>query len=144
MSRFIDADALKKENERLLHCDFPYLSETTLEELIDEAPTIDAVPEEIIRLLLSVAREEQSKAQANKKVNDLLIWTASAATLEAMLTADYTIDSYAEPVRHGKWIESDEYDEFSGRLYRCSNCNTFVIGDMDNYCPFCGARMDKE
>lgn len=42
--RLIDADALKKENERLLHCDFPYLSETTLEELIDEAPTIDAVP----------------------------------------------------------------------------------------------------
>lgn len=47
MPRLIDADAFKKENERLLHCDFPYLSETTLEELIDEAPTIDAV--QIIR-----------------------------------------------------------------------------------------------
>ena len=44
MTRMIDADAFKKENERLLHCDFPYLSETTLEELIDEAPTIDAEP----------------------------------------------------------------------------------------------------
>lgn len=44
MQRLIDADAFKKENERLLHCDFPYLSETTLEELIDEAPTIDAEP----------------------------------------------------------------------------------------------------
>jgi rubrerythrin len=53
-----------------------------------------------------------------------------------------TID--AEPVKHSKWIESDEFDEFSGRLYRCSNCNTFVIEDMDNYCPFCGARMDGE
>ena len=53
-----------------------------------------------------------------------------------------TID--AEPVRHAKWIESDEYDEFSGRLYRCSNCNTFVIGDIDNYCPFCGARMEAD
>lgn len=42
--RLIDADALKKNNEQLLHCDFPYLSEMTLEELIDEAPTIDAVP----------------------------------------------------------------------------------------------------
>lgn len=91
MTRLIDADALKKENERLLHCDFPYLSETTLEELIDEQPTIDA-----------------------------------------------------EPVRHGKWIESDEYDEYRGRLYRCSNCNTFVVSDMDNYCPYCGARMDEE
>lgn len=44
MTRLIDADALKKENERLLHCDFPYLSEMTLEELIDEAPTINAEP----------------------------------------------------------------------------------------------------
>ena len=38
--RLIDADAFKKGNERLLHCDFPYLSEATLEELIDEAPTV--------------------------------------------------------------------------------------------------------
>ena len=44
MTRYIDADAFKKENERLLHCDFPYLPKTTLEELIDYAPTIDAVP----------------------------------------------------------------------------------------------------
>lgn len=48
MTRYIDADALKKENERLLHCDFPYLSETTLEELIDDTPTIDAIPIEWI------------------------------------------------------------------------------------------------
>ena len=47
--RLIDANAFKKENERLLHCDFPYLSETTLEELIDEAPTIDAVPLSVVR-----------------------------------------------------------------------------------------------
>ena len=45
MQRLIDAYAFKKENERLLHCDFPYLSETTLEELIDEAPTIDVEPQ---------------------------------------------------------------------------------------------------
>ena len=44
MQRLIDANAFKKENERLLHCDFPYLSEATLEELIDEALTVDAVP----------------------------------------------------------------------------------------------------
>jgi len=38
--RLIDTDAFKKENERLLHCDFPYLSEATLEELIDTEPTV--------------------------------------------------------------------------------------------------------
>ena len=41
--RLIDADALKEKNERLRRY-FPYLYDTTLEELIDEAPTIDAVP----------------------------------------------------------------------------------------------------
>jgi len=48
MTRLIDADAFKKENERLLHCDFPYLSEITLEELIDDAPTVDAIPTEFV------------------------------------------------------------------------------------------------
>lgn len=98
MTRLINADAFKKENERLLHCDFPYLSETTLEELIDEAPTVDA-----------------------------------------------------EPVRHGKWA-----NDVMGVL-RCSECNAqapwrFIYGMYDmvdyrwkaNYCPQCGARMDKD
>lgn len=39
--RLIDADAFKRRNERLLECDFPYISEETLEELIDDAPTIE-------------------------------------------------------------------------------------------------------
>lgn len=49
-----------------------------------------------------------------------------------------------ESVKRGKWIETDEWDEFSGRLYKCSNCKTFVIGDIDNYCPYCGADMRGE
>ena len=39
--RLIDADAFKQRNEKLLKCDFPYISEETLEELIDDAPTIE-------------------------------------------------------------------------------------------------------
>lgn len=39
--RLIDADAFKQRNERLLKCDFPYICEETLEELIDDAPTIE-------------------------------------------------------------------------------------------------------
>ena len=35
-------------------------------------------------------------------------------------------------VKHGKWI--DEH---------CSKCGKYVhIGDADNYCPHCGAKMD--
>ena len=41
MSRYIDAEQFKRDNERLLHCDFPYLAEETLEELIDNAPAAD-------------------------------------------------------------------------------------------------------
>ena len=74
-------------------------------------------------------------------IDDRGIQTGYEIAIE-LIKRQPTID--AEPVRHAKWIESDEYDEFSGRLYRCSNCNTFVIGDIDNYCPFCGARMDKQ
>ena len=60
-----------------------------------------------------------------------------------------TID--AEPVRHGKWA-----DDAMGVL-RCSECNAqapwrFVgrgYNEVDyrwksDYCPNCGARMDKE
>ena len=59
-------------------------------------------------------------------------------------TKPYYRELKAEPVRHGKWIEPDEWDEFSGRLSNCSNCKTFVLGYFDNYCPFCGSRMDEE
>lgn len=46
--------------------------------------------------------------------------------------------------KRGHWIETDEWDDFCGRLYKCSNCKTFVIGDIDNYCPYCGADMRGE
>ena len=62
--------------------------------------------------------------------------------ISAIMTFQPTIE--AEPVKHGKWIETDEWDEFSGRLYKCSNCKTFVLGYFDNYCPYCGARMYEE
>ena len=53
-----------------------------------------------------------------------------------------TID--AVPVKRGKWIETDERDDFCGRLYECSNCKTFVLAYFDNYCPYCGADMRGE
>lgn len=44
-----------------------------------------------------------------------------------------------EEVRHGKWI--DEREDFG--TYRCSVCNKHY-GNQYNYCPNCGAKMDKE
>lgn len=40
----------------------------------------------------------------------------------------------AAPVVHARWIDEC-----------CSVCGTYVYhGDADNYCPHCGAKMDKE
>ena len=39
-------------------------------------------------------------------------------------------------VRHGRWIKHEGYDE-------CEACRAKVICGY-NYCPNCGARMDKE
>lgn len=42
-----------------------------------------------------------------------------------------TVD--AVPVVHGYWTEESE----------CSQCGKYVYrGDIDNFCPHCGARMD--
>lgn len=48
------------------------------------------------------------------------------------------------PVRHGRWIPSD----YTGDCcYTCSECgferDAYLL-DVGNYCPNCGARMDKE
>ena len=46
----------------------------------------------------------------------------------------------AEPVRHGRWIWLDDLYEVS---CSCSCCSDVVNG-IYNYCPHCGAKMDKE
>lgn len=43
-----------------------------------------------------------------------------------------------DPVRHGKWI----YTPTEQLGYRCSVCGKGCC--RFNYCPACGARMDKE
>lgn len=51
-----------------------------------------------------------------------------------------------EPVRHGKWIRQKGKPEAV-----CSECSREVVyksvenhWQFENYCPNCGARMDKE
>lgn len=41
-----------------------------------------------------------------------------------------------EPVRHGHWIKF-------GTLFECSECE-ISYEQEENYCPWCGARMDGE
>lgn len=44
------------------------------------------------------------------------------------------------PVRHGRW---EVIDEAEPRRYGCSICRR-LSWYMDNYCPYCGARMDGD
>lgn len=44
------------------------------------------------------------------------------------------------PVRHGRW---EVVDAEEPRRFGCSICGR-LSWYMDNYCPNCGAKMDKE
>ena len=47
-------------------------------------------------------------------------------------------------VRHGRWIEQEKYT--FGVMYDCSICDNLILdnGHSWNYCPNCGAKMNKE
>ena len=45
----------------------------------------------------------------------------------------------AGPVRHGRW---EVIDEAEPRRYGCSNCKRLSFTE-DNYCSYCGAKMDE-
>ena len=75
--------------------------------------------------------------------------------VEGPCTAEELIE-YA-PVRHGRWVECDwvEYDSHGECVHYshggcvCTNCRNafkkeFVHNPRVNYCPHCGALMDKE
>lgn len=47
----------------------------------------------------------------------------------------------AVPVRRGKWIVKSTGGEY---FDRCSECGYIEWGAPNNYCPYCGARMDEE
>lgn len=53
--------------------------------------------------------------------------------IEAIPAAD------VQPVRHGQWIPVDEMED----AFDCSECDAMVSKRL-NYCPNCGAKMDKE
>ena len=51
----------------------------------------------------------------------------------------------ADSVKHGRWEEVVDNDEFWGELFcpKCSVCGS-VRMMKHNYCPNCGAKMDLE
>lgn len=84
------------------------------------------------------------------KASDILdkaIGTDAYFQIKSILLGTKTAD--VAPVRHGRWMTTDAYPH---HLY-CSVCyktyakNAKWVNELDlptNYCPSCGARMDKE
>ena len=63
----------------------------------------------------------------------------------AKLLDEVPIADVAE-VRHGEWIDKGQEDDSYENCYECSACHNwiFMVDEEYNYCPNCGAKMDKE
>ena len=121
MGRLIDADKLKQHYSwwgGLIGDD--YVSELVeqkkvFDTIVDVQPTVDAVPIENYRSM------EQTVFKLNKVIAD------------------------AEPVRHGHWISHDYDFAPAESTQECSVCHKeqpiYMVDN--NYCPFCGAKMDE-
>lgn len=48
------------------------------------------------------------------------------------------------PVRHGRWLHDGTPKEMSYLPWYCSECGEYVGKHQTLYCPWCGAKMDKE
>ena len=116
-----------------------------MDDLISRQAAIDAVME-----LIEEGYEWRSGV--SRKISLL---NAVYCALEDIPSAQPTVDAVpveylkrrpsAEPVRHGKWMEIIEVNEL-GEPYQsgvyCSECGHTDCYEP-NYCPDCGARMDK-
>lgn len=78
--------------------------------------------------------------------NSLELYPSEYAELENALNRIPAAD--VATVRHGWWFDSGDYVTTAyGSLpvKMCSECHMDVtLDDFDNYCPNCGAKMDKE
>ena len=61
-----------------------------------------------------------------------------------------TVSADVAPVVHGEWVlvGTNEHDYETSVEEKCSLCGRYVYRydtePQDNYCPNCGAKMDKE
>lgn len=93
--------------------------------------------EELLRRLDKMINFERRQVKLTDAWNTLL--RARDAVLECKV-----VD--AEPVKHGKWIESKEHIYIADGSckewtnFYCSNCDA-PTSDPRDYCPWCGAKM---
>ena len=82
------------------------------------------------RYLLGCSSDEQQRSQM----------------IEALEVAKEAVEK--SDVKHGEWIEHPHFNfegGYSGADYECSRCGySDCVYEEYNYCPNCGAKMDKE
>ena len=75
-------------------------------------------------------------------------WIINFAEMEEF--GDMAIEALqAEPVKHGKWVHEGvdymtEQECWSRLPCFCSECKQETRAYFHNYCPNCGAKMDKK
>jgi len=134
MAWLIDAEQAEKVLSEYYHLKTE-TQHLALQEALNKVPTVDAVPLDGSFLKMSkgdyVIYQREWLYEHLEQELDILRSVSGKPTIDA------------EPVRHGKWIDG-----------HCSLCGCDVpayiedwkwIKDMNaNYCPNCGARMDRE
>lgn len=102
----------------------------------------DALIEAIDAMLKENIHQGAKVSGCNQSSRNLFHYGCGLTTAKEMLLSASTID--AVPVVHGKWITTSDYPD----MLICSECG--YMEDMwwadngTNYCPNCGAKMDKE
>ena len=98
----------------------------TIKELVDAQPTIDVVPVSVL---------EQVKWERDVALTQLEEYGVSLGEKADVMK-----------VRHGRWESTEvlvglmNFEYF----YRCTACGRRGGDTKTNYCPHCGALMDKE
>lgn len=134
MTRLIDANALKEYIDcgHLRNPCEVCFSERDVVDLIDAQPTIDAVPLDGSFLKMSKGDYLIYKRHWLYEHFDQEI-DIQRSVMKSM-GYEY-VGKNTDTVRHGKWVVEDGH-------VCCSECGE--ISKEYNYCPYCGARMDKD
>ena len=89
-------------------------------------------------------REEKTKELA-----DILSEVTTLSEEECRAAAAAMFARYYRKERFGAWIRDDSYHNRDKAIYYCTCCNHWQSVKRGNqiqfmnYCPLCGARMDK-
>lgn len=98
-----------------------------------------------------------SRSALKDKCNELMKFNPTTDRILNLIdnapTVEYTFEEafqktvcenklYCPARPKGEWVETSDFDEFYGKVYKCTNCNKETLGcGCHNYCPNCGADM---